>query len=54
MPRVDFSNSNGISTYPGIVLPKIQKDEDMFFAKMAATPIDNNLYNKILQKYKKL
>jgi len=52
MPGDDFSNSKGKSTYSGIVLPKIEKDEAKYFAKMSTVAIDNNLYNKIIQKYK--
>lgn len=52
MPGDDFSNSKGKSTYSGIVLPKIEKDEAKYFAKMSTVAIDNNLYNKIAQKYK--
>ena len=52
MPESDFSCSKGKSTYSGIVLPKIERDEAKYFAKMSTVAVDNNLYNKIVNKYK--
>lgn len=54
MPNVDFTNIKCKITYSGIVLPKIVRDESKFFTKMSSFKIDNKLYNKILQKYRKL
>ena len=54
MPNVDFTNIKCKITYSGIVLPKIVIDQSKFFTKMSSLKIDNKLYNKILQKYRKL
>ncbi len=54
MPSKNFKNHKGSSTYSGIVIPKIERDELNFFKKMSAIKIDNCLYNKVSQKYKKL
>lgn len=54
MPNKDFFNSGGKSTYSGVVLPKIEKINSKYSENMAQIKIDNVLYNKIVQKNKKL
>lgn len=53
MPNKIFTNSSGVSTYQGIVLPKFEKIEDEYFKLMSKKMVDDKLYNKILEKYKK-
>ena len=52
MPNKEFLNNKGNSTYSGIVLPKIDIDEALYFREMSKIKIDNTLYDKILLKYK--
>lgn len=53
MPNKDFINSKGKSTYKGIVLPKLERINDKYFDIISKKMLDDELYNKILAKYKK-
>ena len=53
MPNKDYTQTNGKQIYQGIVLPKLEKIESNYFSVMSKKIIDDKLYNKIIDKYKK-
>ncbi len=53
MPNKDYTQINGKQIYQGIVLPKLEKIESNYFKVMSKKIIDDKLYNKIIDKYKK-